>query len=159
MNEVHEPDGKTARAISETTETELLGRAFMWTASHETVTKSVIAIDAMTTRVRAAFFPAGARNALTPFETASTPVSAAAPAANARSRTKTVTAPAPAAIGSGAWAWAHAPVAHLPTPVPTSTSMARTNPYVGIANRIPDSRTPRRLTTVISATNRSERPT
>ncbi len=38
----------------------------------------------MTPSVRAAFFDFGGRKALTPFEIASTPVSAAAPEANAR---------------------------------------------------------------------------
>src|SRR5215831_3037676 len=101
MNDVQDDVGKTARAISETTETELLGAACMCTVSHETLTNSVTAIPAMIRSVRAAFFPAGSRNALTPLETASTPVNAAEPDAKARRMTKTPTAPAPVAIGSG----------------------------------------------------------
>src|SRR6476659_5302066 len=159
MNDVDEPDGKTPRAISETTETEVLGVACMCTASHDTPTKRAMAIPPMIRSVRAAFLPAGARNALTPFDTASTPVSAAAPDANARRTTKIPTAPTPAAIGSGACACAQAPTAHLPTPVPTITNIATTKPYVGMANKIPDSRTPRRLTTVMIATNRSDSAT
>ena len=44
-------------------------------------------------------------------------------------------------------------------PVPTMTNMTATNPYVGSAKSTPDSRTPRRLTIVSSATNPSESPT
>ena len=57
--------------------------------------KNETAITPRMKSVRAAFFACGWRNALTPFEIASTPVSAAEPEANARSRTKMVTAPAP----------------------------------------------------------------
>src|SRR6266511_4490178 len=126
MNEVHEDDGNTARAISETTETLVLGRACMCTARYETPMNSVIAIPPMKSRVRAAFLPGGGRNALTPLEIASTPVNAAAPDANARRTTNTPTAPAPVATGSGTWTWAHVPVAHLPTPVPINASIAAT---------------------------------
>ena len=45
--------------------------------------------------VFAALRPCGGLNAFTPFEIASTPVSAAAPEENARRRTRTPTAPAP----------------------------------------------------------------
>src|SRR6266540_4847721 len=159
MNDVHEEDGNTARAISDRTETLALGRACMCTARYETPMKSVTAIAPMIRSVRAAFLPGGGRNALTPFEIASTPVSAAAPEANARRMTNTPTAPAPAARGSGTCACVHVPTAHLPTPVPISASIARTNPYVGTANRIPDSRTPRRFTNVRMTTKRSESAT
>src|SRR5437763_9963451 len=126
MNDVHEDDGKTARAISDTTETVELGRACRCTARYEAPMKSVIAIAPMISKVRAAFLPAGARKALTPFEMASTPVSAAAPEAKARSTTNTPTAPAPAATGCGTCAVPQAPVAHLPTPVPIIASIAAT---------------------------------
>src|SRR4026208_1803650 len=99
MGDVTDPAGKVARAISDTTETLALGCACMCTASQETPMKSVIAIRPIAGGVRAAFFPAGARKALTPFEIASTPVSAAAPEAKAWRRTKRPTTPAPAAIG------------------------------------------------------------
>src|SRR2546423_13484918 len=124
MNDVQEDAGKTAREISEMTETLALGRACKRTARYETPMKSAIAITPMMTRVRAAFFPAGGRKALTPFEIASTPVSAAAPEAKARSRTNTPTVPAPAARGCGTCAVPQAPAAHLPTPVPIIASMA-----------------------------------
>src|SRR5262245_5328899 len=159
MNEAHDDCGKVARAISETTETELLGRACMCTARYETPMKSVIAIAPMISSVRAAFLPGGGLNALTPFEIDSTPVSAAAPEAKARSTTKTVTAPAPAARGSGTCACGQLPVAHFETPVPIIKSIATTNPYVGIAKAIPDSLTPRRFTKVRSRTNRSDSAT
>src|SRR6266571_58436 len=99
MNDVHEDDGKTARAISDTTETVALGRACMYTTRNETPMNSEIAIAPMTSSVRAAFLPGGGRNALTPFEIASTPVRAAAPDAKARSTTNSPTAPTPAASG------------------------------------------------------------
>jgi len=57
MNAPGDPAGKAARAISETSETLLLGRACMCTASHETPMKSVIAIVPMTRSVFAAFTP------------------------------------------------------------------------------------------------------
>ena len=57
--------------------------------------------------MRAALRACGCRNALTPFEIASMPVSAAEPEAKARSRTKNVTAPAPAGIASGVVATGH----------------------------------------------------
>ena len=109
---------------------------------------SVIAIAPIASSVLAAFRPGGGRKALTPFEIASTPVSAAAPEAKAWSSTNTPTAPAPAAIGCGACTVGHSPVAHFPTPVPTSRNIDATNAYVGSANRAPDSRTPRRLASV-----------
>ena len=119
----------------------------------------MIAISPRTPSVVAAFRPFGGRNALTPFEIASTPVSATAPLAKARTRRNTVTVPAPAATGFGTVACGQAPVAHFQTPVPTSTYMAATNAYVGSAKAIPDSRTPRRLTTVSRTTNARHSPT
>ena len=114
---------------------------------------SVIAIAPIASSVLAAFRPGGGRKALTPFEIASTPVSAAAPEAKAWSSTNTPTAPAPAAIGCGACTVGHSPVAHFPTPVPTSRNIDATNAYVGSANRAPDSRTPRRLASVSMTMN------
>src|SRR5262249_61553103 len=133
MNDVHDESGKVARASSETTETELLGRACICTARYETPMNSVIAIEPMISSVRAAFLPGGGLNALTPFEIDSTPVSAAAPDPNARSTTKTVTAPAPAARGSGTCACGQLPVAHFETPVPLIKSIAATIPHDGPA--------------------------
>ena len=109
--------------------------------------------------VAAAFLPLGGRKALTPFEIASTPVSATAPLAKARTRRKAVTVPTPAAIGSGTVAWGQAPVAHFQIPVATSAYMATTKAYVGSAKAMPDSRTPRRLTTVSRTMKASESPT
>src|SRR5438132_14370636 len=156
MNELHEEDGNVARAISEMTETLLLGRACMWTARYETPRKSEMAIPPITSSVVAAFRPCGRRKAATPFEIASTPVKAAAPDENARRTTRTPTAPAPAAIGSGTTTCAQLPAAHLPIPVPIIAYMTATKAYVGMAKRIPDSRTPRRLTSVRITTNTSE---
>src|SRR5262245_48970199 len=113
----------------------------------------------MTPRVRAAFCDFGGLNALTPFEIASTPVSAAAPDANARRTTSTVTAPTPTVVGSVTCACGQVPAAHFATPVATRTYMAATNVYVGSAKRRPDSRTPLRLASVRSTTQASESAT
>src|SRR5438876_8087659 len=89
--------GKIPRAISERTESVELGRACMRTARKETLRNRLIARPAMITSVRAAFLDWGRRNAVTPFEIASTPVSAADPDAKARRTRKTPTVPVPAA--------------------------------------------------------------
>src|SRR4029079_11084290 len=96
-------DGKTARAISESTDgvPVLVGRAWTCTASHETPTNIAIAIVPRTRNVVPAFLPCGLRNALTPFAIASTPVSAVEPDANARSTTNAVMAPTPLESGCG----------------------------------------------------------
>ena len=81
----------------------------------------MIAITAMAVRVRAAFRACGGRNALTPFEIASTPVSAADPDANALSTRKMPTAPVPAGNGCGTTACGQEPVAQRARPVPIIT--------------------------------------
>src|SRR5712672_1189226 len=88
----------------------------------------------------------------TPFAIASTPVRAVEPDAKARRTTNTVTAPTPAVIGCGTTARGQPLEAHLTIPPPISAKIDRKNAYVGIANRIPASLTPRRLATAISAT-------
>src|SRR5689334_17338073 len=71
--------GNVASAISESTETVPLGRAPIFTASHETPRKRVIAVAAIISNVFAAFDACGRLNALTPFAIASTPVNALDP--------------------------------------------------------------------------------
>ena len=93
----------------------------MCTARNETPRKSVIAISAIAVRVRAAFRACGGRNALTPFEIASTPVNAADPDANALRTRKTPTAPAPAGNGCGTTACGQDPTAQRARPVPIIT--------------------------------------
>ena len=61
----------------------------------------MIAIPAMTRSVLPALRACGCRNAVTPFEIDSTPVSAADPDANAFKRTKRVSVPVPTATGCG----------------------------------------------------------
>ena len=90
-----------------------------------------MAISPITPRVRAAFLDFGGLKALTPFEIASTPVSAEAPDAKARRTTSSVTAPTPTVVGSVTCACGQAPVAHFPTPTATRTYMTATNAYVG----------------------------
>src|SRR5438132_5447119 len=151
-----DPLGNVARATCDTTESVVLGRACSFTARKETPRKSVIAITPSTPSVVAAFFPCGRRKALTPFAIASTPVSAVEPDENARSTRNTVTAPVPAGIGFGTTACGGWPVIVLITPTTTSANIDATNAYVGTAKAIPDSRTPRRLTSAIPTPQPSE---
>src|SRR4051812_13414943 len=121
MNPNAVPLGNVARAIWETTETLVLGLAPVCTASQDTPTKNVTATTPRIASVRAALRAWGCRNALTPLEIASIPVSAAEPDAKARSRTKKVTALAPAGIASGVVATGQVVAAHLPMPRPIIT--------------------------------------
>ena len=112
-------------------------------------------------RVAAAFRACGRRNAGTPFEMASTPVSAVDPDENAWRITKRLApAAAPARMWSaGTTAWGQPPAAHLTRAVITKAKIERMNPYVGTAKTVPDSRTPRRFAKVIRTTNPIERNT
>src|SRR6266404_4715796 len=158
MNPSTEDAGKTPRAISESTEgvPPSLGRASIWTASHETPTNIVIAIAPRIASVLAAFFPCGLRNAFTPFAIASTPVRAVEPEANARRTTNVVTAPSPAVSGCETVASGQPVVAHLVTPTPINAKIDATNVYVGSANTRPASLTPRRFAIEIRTTQRRE---
>ena len=106
------------------------------------------AIVTMIISVRAAFCACGCLKAVTPFEIDSVPVNATEPDAKALSTTKTVSTPAPAASGCGTVACGHVPKAHFPTPTASVAYMTSRKPYVGNANRKPDSRTPRRFPSV-----------
>ena len=96
------PPPNTALAISDTIETVVLGRA--WVPSARKAVPRIIA-TAMTpsmARVCEAFFPCGRRNALTPLEIASVPVSAEDPEANECRITNTPTVAAvPTGTGCG----------------------------------------------------------
>ena len=83
--------------------------------------KKLIAITAIVISVREAFRACGRRNAVTPFEIDSTPVSATAPDEKALSRTKTPSDPIPVASGCGTWACGQEPAAHLPSPTASVT--------------------------------------
>ena len=113
----------------------------------------------MISSVRAAFCDCGCLKAVTPFEIDSVPVSAAEPEANALSRTKTPSPPAVVAKGCDTVACGHVPTAHLPIPTASVPNRTRMNPYVGNANRNPDSRTPRRLPRVMSTMHASDSAT
>src|SRR3954454_2675011 len=158
MNPSVVPDGKTARAISDTTDgvPVVVGTAYVCTASQETPRNIAIAIAPSAVSVVAAFRPCGLRNALTPLAIASTPVSAVEPEANARSTTNAVTAPAPPTIGCGETACGHVPSAQRANPTPISAKIDATNAYVGIAKRIPASLTPRRFANAIRTTKKSD---
>jgi hypothetical protein len=117
----------------------------------------VMAIAPMIASVVAAFCACGRLNAGTPFEMASTPVSAVAPDENAFSNTKSPIAPAVAAalwIGSTSTPTAGHPLRHFPRPSTSSTPIDSTNPYVGIAKITPDSLEPRRFARVTSPTKK-----
>ncbi len=134
----------------------------VWVVSHEIPRNNVMEMMPMTARVVAALRACGRRNAGTPLEMASTPVSAVAPDEKAFRSANTPTAPnVVAAWGSGSTSapiGGHA-VAHRASPMSTMTPIASTNPYVGIAKRTPDSRAPRRFAIVTKATNAIESST
>ena len=148
-----------ARAICESTEADELGSACILTARYETPRNSVTAEPAISKSVRDAFCDCGCRNAVTPFEIDSTPVSAAEPEANAFSRTNSPSAPAPVGSGCGTVAVGHVPSVHLPTPTASIAYMTARKAYVGNANISPDSRTPRRFPRVRTRMQPSESST
>ncbi len=102
--------------------------------------------------VAAAFFDFGLRNAGTPLEMASTPVSAADPDENARS-TRNIIArllmvPVASSVNPALGASCVAPAAYFTKPVMIIAMIATTNAYTGTANALPDSRMPRRFSAV-----------
>jgi hypothetical protein len=108
----------------------------------------------------------GGRNAGTPLAIASMPVSAVQPEENARSAKNSSANPARLVCpGSGSIAQdalsacGVSPNRIRITPVTMSTSTPAVNAYVGTANAVPDSRSPRRLAAASSATRPSESPT
>ena len=92
-----------------------------------------------------AFLHSGGRKAGTPFEMASTPVTAAPPDANAWSTTKSVTTPVPRLASAGMGSGCSPPVSDRNSPNPSNANIITMKKYVGTANIRPDSRTPRRL--------------
>ena len=120
-----------------------------------------MAIDSppITVSVVAALRALGGRNAGTPLEMASAPVSAVQPEENARSassiRASPVSPTCPAAARtcqSALSATGGCPNAVCSSPTAIIASTPTTNRYVGTANSRPDSRTPRRFIAVSSAT-------
>jgi len=115
-----DPAGNTARAICANTDTVALGRACIFTARYETPRKNVIATTPIAIRVREAFRACGFRNAVTPFEIDSVPVSATDPDENALSNTKRPSPPLPAGSACGTVACGQAPV--IPFTKPTTST-------------------------------------
>src|SRR4029450_6859047 len=100
----------------------------------------VIAMTPMMAKVSAALVACGRRNAGTPFEIASTPVSAGAPEEKALSTAKSpmaVATVAAFAIGSTG-AVAGQPPTHWYKPIAIVARIAATNPYGGIAHSAPE---------------------
>ena len=116
--------------------------------------KNTPRITAIHISVIDAFFDSGFLNAGMPFEIASTPVSAAQPDANAR---RMRNHPKPCAPGattdSGSGAVRLGSIATRANPATISTRNATINMYVGIAKIVPDSRKPRRFSSVINITS------
>ena len=103
----------------------------------------------------------GRRNAGTPFEMASTPVSAVAPDENALRTVKIPTAATPVARSASGWMSGGStetgqPCEHSMSPTPINVTMHRMKPYVGIAKSVPASFTPRRLASVTSSTKKTD---
>src|SRR6266508_3959481 len=145
------PPWNTPSAIWATTDLVWLGSGWALDARKLIPRNIEIATAPMIPRVAAAFRACGRRKAGTPFEMASTPVSAVDPDENAWRMTKRLApAAAPARMWSaGTTAWGQPPVAHLTRAVITKAKIERMNPYVGAAKTVPDSRTPRRFAKVI----------
>ena len=159
MKPPNDPGWNTARAICETTDAVALGAAWTCTARYERPRNIVIVSKPRIPSVFAAFFPCGWRKALTPFAIASTPVRAVDPEENARRRMNVVTAPVPAASGFGTTALCRCPEASSTSPTASTARIATMKAYVGSANSIPDSRTPRRFASTITPRQASESPT
>ena len=112
---------KTPSAIWATTDFVSLGSGWAREARKLIPRNIVTAIAPMIPRVSAALRAWGRRKAGTPFEMASTPVSAVDPEENACRITKMPTAPAVpmAKWSAGGAAWAHPLVTHFARPVAT----------------------------------------
>ena len=115
---------------------------------------STISIPIITVRVRCARFTLGSPNAITPFDTASTPVIAAHPLANAFNSIHVPSTPTLAGSGGGTGATGIGcppvtTVFHMPTAI--NVNSVPTNKNVGKINAVPVSFTPRKFTTTRSA--------
>src|SRR4051794_28821826 len=119
----------------------------------------------MTTSVLRAFFHSGLRNAGTPFDTASTPVTAAPPEANACMTTYPTPNEANSAVvgcaPNGIMPAACGILWRCPTdswymPHTIRTPMLPMKKYVGTAKSLPDSFTPRRLPIAMFTTKNTE---
>src|SRR5581483_1095260 len=99
------------------------------------------------TRVVAAFFDAGDLKTMTPFEIASVPVMAEHPSANARNSRIAKAKPIGGAVGGTGGATGGWPTERI-TPAMINANIMKMNAYVGRRNAAPDSRTPRKLTTI-----------
>ena len=105
---------------------------------------SIVAIQVSVAR---AFCHSGGLKAGTPSEMASVPVRAAQPEANARNTRKAVSDSVGGGVGEATDV--RSPRARRTAPTANMKNMPPMNRYVGAARMVPDSRTPRRLMTVI----------
>ena len=124
----------------------------MYSASQVIETNIVIEIRPSSSSVVAALRDFGSWNAGTPLLIASTPVSAVVPEEKARATMNSRARPAKVSSGtisqSALGACSSSPCAIRHSAYPTMPKMPSMNPYVGMANRVPLSRTPRRFITV-----------
>ena len=117
--------------------------------------------------VIAALREAGALKAPTPLEIASVPVMATHPSAKARSMRNVNAKPVGCRPRSRARAWGArgatemcvSPSMSRAMPVPISASITAMNTYVGRLNAAPDSRTPRRFTSIRTMIAQAQRGT
>jgi len=117
-----------------------------------------MAMTPMMVSVAAALRPWGRRKADTPLEMASMPVSAVEPEEKAcRTRNRPMEA-VPTGSGEGTATCGHPP-RHFTRPTPIRANIDTTNPYVGTANRSPDSRTPRRFASAMNTTKKIDSST
>src|SRR3954451_21066348 len=144
-----------------------LGTPTYWLLSPATWTwlmmaKAVIAMNMLTAMppsnasVVAAFLLLGFWKAGTPLLIASTPVSAVQPDANARSNKNASASPTKCSVGftpqCALSARSCCPDASFITPTTISAPTPNMKAYVGIANAVPDSRKPRRLSSMMTST-------
>src|SRR5690348_12127329 len=123
----------------------------------------LMVITPMMDSVLAAFRLFGRLKLGTPLLTASTPVNAVQPWENARNASSSAAAPAAECTG---WtpndadsATGRSPITARHAPQPIIAKTTATKPYVGIANTVPDSLTPRKFITASSATKPSDMAT
>src|SRR5438128_923742 len=160
MSQNMKPPPNTALASSDTTDTDSLGIACVRTDSSAVPRIIETEITPRIASVCDAFRPCGRRNALTPLEIASVPVSADEPEAKeCRITNRLAVAAVPTGTGSGTPVTCGHDPRQRTRPTPISENIEKMKTYVGVAKASPDSRTPRRFTTVSRTTQMIAMPT
>ena len=153
------PLPNTARPTSEITVLVSVGVTWSFIARNDSprnITPSRLPIHISVVR---ALRHSGGLKAGTPFEIASTPVTAAPPEAKAcRIRNRPI-APVVSATSGGMGSGCRSPISPLTIPMPRSRNIMTMKKYVGAAKMRPDSRTPRRFPQAMIQMNATESPT